>query len=172
MLAVFPSWCKGGQRIGRLRECSWGRSSTKAEQAVFARGASKLIRATTSRSPRCRCRGCRRSWRRLQGRHVDLRPYILYGKTSSCCRAVLRVFALKEGSLVVKSSQGGGSKTHGCSPTRHQPATLARCQSGQRKAVRSAERNPNAALVADSIYWMSRYVERAEKRCAFIEVNL
>ena len=35
-----------------------------------------------------------------------------------------------------------------------------------------SERNPNAGRVADSIYWMSRYVERAENVARFIEVNL
>ena len=42
---------------------------------------------------------------------------------------------------------------------------------GARRAQPS-ERNPNASRVADSIYWMSRYVERAENVARFIEVNL
>lgn len=47
----------------------------------------------------------------LEGRHVDLRPYILYGKDSIYVMpgGLTRV-ALKKGSLVVNSSQGGGSK--------------------------------------------------------------
>jgi uncharacterized circularly permuted ATP-grasp superfamily protein len=44
------------------------------------------------------------------GRHVDLRPYILYGKDMYVLPGGLTRVALKEGSLVVNSSQGGGSK--------------------------------------------------------------
>ena len=46
----------------------------------------------------------------LEGRHVDLRPYILYGKEISVMPGGLTRVALKKGSLVVNSSQGGGSK--------------------------------------------------------------
>ena len=44
------------------------------------------------------------------GRHVDLRPYILYGQDVSVLPGGLTRVALREGSLVVNSSQGGGSK--------------------------------------------------------------
>ena len=48
---------------------------------------------------------------RLAGRHVDLRPYILGGaKEISVLPGGLTRVALREGSLVVNSSQGGGSK--------------------------------------------------------------
>lgn len=46
----------------------------------------------------------------IEGRHVDLRPYILYGKKASIVPGGLTRVALKKGSLVVNSSQGGGSK--------------------------------------------------------------
>jgi uncharacterized circularly permuted ATP-grasp superfamily protein len=46
----------------------------------------------------------------LEGRHVDLRPYILYGKDIFVMPGGLTRVALKKGSLVVNSSQGGGSK--------------------------------------------------------------
>ena len=46
----------------------------------------------------------------LAGRHVDLRPYILYGTDIYVLPGGLTRVALKEGSLVVNSSQGGGSK--------------------------------------------------------------
>jgi len=47
----------------------------------------------------------------FEGRHVDLRPYILYGKESVyVLPGGLTRVALKKGSLVVNSSQGGGSK--------------------------------------------------------------
>ena len=47
---------------------------------------------------------------RVAGRHVDLRPYILYGADIYVLPGGLTRVALKEGSLVVNSSQGGGSK--------------------------------------------------------------
>ncbi len=46
----------------------------------------------------------------IVGRHVDLRPYVIYGKEIYVTPGGLTRVALKEGSLVVNSSQGGGSK--------------------------------------------------------------
>ena len=46
----------------------------------------------------------------LEGRHVDLRPYLLSGRDTWVTPGGLTRVALKKGSLVVNSSQGGGSK--------------------------------------------------------------
>lgn len=46
----------------------------------------------------------------LEPRHVDLRPFILSGKKISVTTGGLTRVALRKGSLVVNSSQGGGSK--------------------------------------------------------------
>jgi uncharacterized circularly permuted ATP-grasp superfamily protein len=46
----------------------------------------------------------------FEGRHVDLRPYILYGEEIYVMPGGLTRVALRKGSLVVNSSQGGGSK--------------------------------------------------------------
>jgi uncharacterized circularly permuted ATP-grasp superfamily protein len=46
----------------------------------------------------------------LEGRHVDLRPYILYGRKVYVLPGGLTRVSLKKGSLIVNSSQGGGSK--------------------------------------------------------------
>ncbi|MEZ0231548.1 MAG: circularly permuted type 2 ATP-grasp protein [Methylophilaceae bacterium] len=43
-------------------------------------------------------------------RHVDLRPFVLSGKTVTLVPGALCRVALREGSLVVNSSQGGGTK--------------------------------------------------------------
>jgi uncharacterized circularly permuted ATP-grasp superfamily protein len=43
-------------------------------------------------------------------RHIDLRPYVLSGKTVNMVPGGLTRVALREGSLVVNSSQGGGTK--------------------------------------------------------------
>jgi uncharacterized circularly permuted ATP-grasp superfamily protein len=46
----------------------------------------------------------------VDARHVDLRPFILSGRTSYVTAGGLTRVALREGSLIVNSSQGGGSK--------------------------------------------------------------
>jgi len=43
-------------------------------------------------------------------RHVDLRPFILSGETTTVTTGGLTRVALRKGSTVVNSSQGGGSK--------------------------------------------------------------
>jgi uncharacterized circularly permuted ATP-grasp superfamily protein len=46
----------------------------------------------------------------LEGCHIDLRPYILLGDKVTVVPGGLTRVALRRGSLVVNSSQGGGSK--------------------------------------------------------------
>jgi len=46
----------------------------------------------------------------FEGRHIDLRPFILYGEKIVIVPGGLTRVALRKGSLVVNSSQGGGSK--------------------------------------------------------------
>jgi uncharacterized circularly permuted ATP-grasp superfamily protein len=48
--------------------------------------------------------------RTIAPRHVDLRPFVLSGKETSVIAGGLTRVALREGSLVVNSSQGGGTK--------------------------------------------------------------
>ncbi|MEZ6121615.1 MAG: circularly permuted type 2 ATP-grasp protein [Planctomycetaceae bacterium] len=87
-----------------------GPHSTKDEQAKFA----ELIRT----DPRNYIAQPTLSLSRVptvvgdhfEGRHVDLRPYILYGKDIWVLPGGLTRVALRKGSLVVNSSQGGGSK--------------------------------------------------------------
>ncbi len=47
---------------------------------------------------------------RAAGRHIDLRPFVLCGQDITMSLGGLTRVALREGSLVVNSSQGGGSK--------------------------------------------------------------
>jgi uncharacterized circularly permuted ATP-grasp superfamily protein len=47
---------------------------------------------------------------KLEGRHIDLRPYILMGEKTTIVPGGLTRVAMRKGSLVVNSSQGGGSK--------------------------------------------------------------
>ncbi len=46
----------------------------------------------------------------FEGRHIDLRPYVLYGEEIHVLPGGLTRVALEKNSLVVNSSQGGGSK--------------------------------------------------------------
>lgn len=46
----------------------------------------------------------------IEPRHIDLRPYVLYGENITIIPGGLTRVALRKGSLVVNSSQGGGSK--------------------------------------------------------------
>ena len=48
--------------------------------------------------------------KRFEPCHIDLRPYILMGEETVIVPGGLTRVALKRGSLVVNSSQGGGSK--------------------------------------------------------------
>ena len=81
-------------------------------------------------------------------RHVDLRPYILVGDTVTIVPGGLTRVALRRGSLVVNSSQGGGRKIRGSYTTK----MLSR--------------------VADNLYWMSRHLERAEHAASLIDEHL
>jgi uncharacterized circularly permuted ATP-grasp superfamily protein len=47
---------------------------------------------------------------RVEPRHIDLRPFVLTGKKTRVLPGGLTRVALRKGSLVVNSSQGGGSK--------------------------------------------------------------
>ena len=47
---------------------------------------------------------------RFEPRHVDLRPFVLYGQETRIVPGAFCRVALREGSLVVNSSQGGGGK--------------------------------------------------------------
>ena len=50
----------------------------------------------------------------FEGRHIDLRPFILSGDKVVVTPGALTRVALKRGSLVVNSSQGGGSNCSSC----------------------------------------------------------
>jgi uncharacterized circularly permuted ATP-grasp superfamily protein len=46
----------------------------------------------------------------FEGRHVDLRPFVLFGRDLKVSPGGLTRVAMRRGSLVVNSSQGGGGK--------------------------------------------------------------
>jgi uncharacterized circularly permuted ATP-grasp superfamily protein len=87
-----------------------GPQSTKAQQEEFARKIEadprNYIAQPTISFSRAPCL----IGDELQPRHVDLRPYVLYGDKVTIVPGGLTRVALNQGSLVVNSSQGGGSK--------------------------------------------------------------
>ena len=87
-----------------------GPHSTKAEQEEFARRIQAHPREYIAQPTLALSRVPTLIGDKLEGRHVDLRPYILYGKDIRIVPGGLTRVALRKGSLVVNSSQGGGSK--------------------------------------------------------------
>ncbi len=89
-----------------------GTQSTPQEQTEFAEKIKSNPRGYIAQPTLCLSRAPTLIDRTFQGRHVDLRPFILYGQSGSpyVNPGGLTRVALREGSLVVNSSQGGGSK--------------------------------------------------------------
>jgi uncharacterized circularly permuted ATP-grasp superfamily protein len=69
----------------------------------------------------------------FEGRHVDLRPYVLCGKEMYVLPGGLTRVAMRKGSLVVNSSQGGGSKDTWVLAAAPAPEDQFQEQSGQRQ---------------------------------------
>lgn len=87
-----------------------GPHSTKAEQAEFAELIKDDPRNYIAQPTLSLSRVPTLVGDDFEGRHVDLRPYVLYGEDIWVLPGGLTRVALKKGSLVVNSSQGGGSK--------------------------------------------------------------
>lgn len=87
-----------------------GPQSRKKEQAAFKAKICKFPREYIAQPTMALSRVPTIVEDKLKGRHVDLRPYILYGEDIYVMPGGLTRVALREGSLVVNSSQGGGSK--------------------------------------------------------------
>jgi uncharacterized circularly permuted ATP-grasp superfamily protein len=69
-------------------------------------------------------------------RHVDLRPYVLMGKEVRIVPGGLTRVALREGSLVVNSSQGGGTKDTWVIDDAPAPITLSQAIGGMSQSQR------------------------------------
>jgi uncharacterized circularly permuted ATP-grasp superfamily protein len=87
-----------------------GPQSTKAEQAEFAERIKANPRNYIAQPTLSLSRVPTLIDGAFAGCHVDLRPYILYGEEIYVHPGGLTRVAMKKGSLVVNSSQGGGSK--------------------------------------------------------------
>jgi uncharacterized circularly permuted ATP-grasp superfamily protein len=85
-------------------------------------------------------------------RHIDLRPFVLSGKTVQMVPGGLTRVALKEGSLVVNSSQGGGTKDtwvledDGVAPSQSQAQSQSQSQSqSQTQSSQSQSQSQSAS---------------------------
>jgi uncharacterized circularly permuted ATP-grasp superfamily protein len=87
-----------------------GPHSTKSEQEEFKKRIEENPRTYIAQPTVCFSRVPTIIDGHFEGRHVDLRPYILYGESIYVMPGGLARVALRKGSLVVNSSQGGGSK--------------------------------------------------------------
>ncbi|AFY69910.1 protein of unknown function DUF404 [Thalassoporum mexicanum PCC 7367] len=87
-----------------------GTQSTAAERSEFADRIRSNPRKYIAQPTLCLSRVPTLIENQIEGCHVDLRPYILYGEDIYVNPGGLTRVALKRGSLVVNSSQGGGSK--------------------------------------------------------------
>jgi uncharacterized circularly permuted ATP-grasp superfamily protein len=87
-----------------------GPSSTKAERAQFAKSLKADPRSFVAQPVITLSTVPTLVGDALEPRHVDLRPFILSGPHTSVTTGGLTRVALRKGSLVVNSSQGGGSK--------------------------------------------------------------
>jgi uncharacterized circularly permuted ATP-grasp superfamily protein len=87
-----------------------GPHSTREEQAEFARRIEACPRNYVAQPTLALSRVPTIVDGAFRGRHVDLRPYALYGEDIFVLPGGLTRVALRQGSLVVNSSQGGGSK--------------------------------------------------------------
>ena len=87
-----------------------GPASTKAEVEDFRQKVAAQPRNFIAQQPIMLSRSPTWCETGLEGRHIDLRPYILCGEKTTVTPGGLTRVALRRGSLVVNSSQGGGSK--------------------------------------------------------------
>jgi len=87
-----------------------GPQSTPAQRKEFAAHIKKSPRDYIAQPTLSLSRNPTMTGSGIQGRHVDFRPYILYGKSIFVLPGGLTRVALTKDSLVVNSSQGGGSK--------------------------------------------------------------
>ena len=102
-----------------------GPASTAAQREEFARKIESNPRGYIAQPTICLSQHPTFVDGRLEGRHIDLRPFILYGDDITILPGGLTRVALPRGSLVVNSSQGGGTKDtwvlHGSSSPRPAP---------------------------------------------------
>ena len=94
---------------------------------------------------------------------MDLRPFILTGRTSYVTAGGLTRVALVKDSLIVNSSQGGGSKDTWI--------VEADVDDPEQPAVQGNELTVLLSRVADDIYWAARYLKHAEDTARVVHAH-
>jgi uncharacterized circularly permuted ATP-grasp superfamily protein len=87
-----------------------GTQSTQEQRIEFAKKIKENPRNYIAQPTLCLSRSPTIIGNKIEGRHVDFRPYVLYGESIFVLPGGLTRVALTKGSLIVNSSQGGGSK--------------------------------------------------------------
>lgn len=87
-----------------------GPASTAAQREEFAKKVEANPRSYIAQPTICLSQHPTLIEDRLSGRHIDLRPFVLYGEEIKVLPGGLTRVAIPKGSLVVNSSQGGGTK--------------------------------------------------------------
>ena len=146
---------EAGQRVGRLRHADRHRgdrrpSATSSRPRIAADPRNYIAQPIVEALDRADARATAR----VEPRHLDLRPFILPGRDPYVHHGGLTRVALREGSLVVNRSQGGGSKDTWIVDL-DRPHRAMHCH--RRREVRML-----LSRVAESVYWAGRYLERAE----------
>ena len=112
----------------------------------------------------------------LAPRHVDLRPFAITGKSTWVLPGGLTRVALREGSIVVNSSQGGGSKdTWVLAP--HSPPPPPRshppgCHIMSTTLPQPTRQTYLLSRYAESVFWLARYMERIENLARIMDVTV
>ena len=124
----------------------------------------------------------------MRPRHVDLRPFAVFGETIKIVPGGLTRVALVEGSMIVNSSRGGGSKdtwvleddvdTDRAEPTSpHAGGPAGRCPTCA-TASGPASSNSNSrqsatelmlARIAHELFWLGRNLARAEHTARMLD---
>ncbi len=95
---------------------------------------------------------------RLEARHVDLRPFVVGGEYIDVLPGGLTRVALRKGSLVVNSSQGGGSKDTWVERDDEHQYGITRPMDLRGRTTS----DPVLARVAEPLFWCGRYLERMD----------
>ena len=198
------------EAAGSTRWAGWTSSSSSRPASRAARASSSGRRPTRSSSPAsptssagrprsgsprssCTSRRCRppTSDGVLAPRHVDLRPFAVFGETISIVPGGLSRVAMVEGSMIVNSSRGGGSKdtwvlengedrSDSAAPLRPESlppalpdlrygAWTGQAQQQQQTGAMHATARPVLARIAQELFWLGRNLARAESTARLLE---
>ena len=146
-----------------------GPHSTAGQREEFA-AASRPTRATTSRSRPWRSPACPpSSTTTSKAATSTCGPTCSAARISTCCPAASPASPCARARWSSTPRRAAAAKIPGCS----KPATAPWRSAAIRRsaAIAMPQTKPLLSRVADSVYWMGRYIERAENVARFLDVN-